>query len=87
MPQTSVLIVDDHPIFSKGLAALLASQPLFSIAGEASCSSEAMKIIQETHPDLAIVDLNLGGEDGLDFIKDVRPLYQDMKMLVLSMHE
>jgi len=56
MPQTTVLIVEDHPIFSKGLAALLSSQPLFLIAGEAANSSDALKIIQEKEPDLAIVD-------------------------------
>jgi two-component system, NarL family, response regulator NreC len=87
MPQINVLIVDDHPIFSKGLAALLSSQPLFSIAGEARNSCEAMEIIQIKQPDLAIVDLNLGNEDGLDFIKNVHALYSQLKILVLSMHD
>jgi two-component system, NarL family, response regulator NreC len=87
MPETSVLIVDDHPIFSKGLAALLSSQPLFSIAGEAKNSCEAMEIIQTKQPDLAIVDLNLGNEDGLDLIKNIHALYSQIKILVLSMHD
>lgn len=87
MPQTSVLIVDDHPIFSKGLVSLLTSQPLFSIAGEAENSIDALEIIQTKRPDLAVVDLNLGDEDGLDFIKKVHALYPHVKILVLSMHD
>jgi two-component system, NarL family, response regulator NreC len=87
MPQTGVLIVDDHPIFSKGLAALLSSQPLFSIVGEAGNSSDAMEMIQKKMPDLAVVDLNLGNEDGLEFIKSVHALYPHLKILVLSMHD
>ena len=87
MPQTGVLIVEDHPIFSKGLAALLKSQPLFSITGEAGNGRDAMEIIQQKMPDLAIVDLNLGNEDGLEFIKNVHVLYPHLKILVLSMHD
>jgi two-component system, NarL family, response regulator NreC len=87
MPQTSVLIVEDHPIFSKGLAALLSSQPLFFIAGEAENSSDAMKIIEKEQPDLAIIDLNLGNEDGLDLIKRIHSQYPLVKILVLSMHD
>ncbi len=87
MPQTNVLIVEDHPIFSKGLAALLTSQPLFSIAGEAENSSDAMEIIRTKQPDLAVVDLNLGNEDGLDFIKNVHAIQPQLKILVLSMHD
>lgn len=87
MPQTNVLIVEDHPIFSKGLTALLTSQPLFSIAGEAGNSGDALEIIRTKKPDLAVVDLNLGDEDGLDFIKKVHELYPLLKILVLSMHD
>jgi DNA-binding NarL/FixJ family response regulator len=86
MPLTRVLIVDDHPLFSKGLISLITSQPLYLIVGEATNASSAMELLEKKKPDLAIVDLNLGDEDGLDLIKMMKAQYPDLRVLVLSMH-
>ena len=87
MPIVRVLIVDDHPIFSKGLSSLICSQPLYTVIGEAKNHREAMEIAEKQAPELAIVDLNLGNEDGLDVIKDIHVLYPKITILVLSMHD
>src|SRR5436309_3377440 len=52
-----VLIVDDHPIVREGLASLLSAEPDLEICGEAGDSVEALNRIEETKPDVAIVDL------------------------------
>jgi DNA-binding NarL/FixJ family response regulator len=86
MPLTRVLIVEDHPLFSKGLISLITSQPLYLIVGEASNASSAMELLGEKKADLAIVDLNLGDEDGLELIKAMKAQYPHLTILVLSMH-
>jgi DNA-binding NarL/FixJ family response regulator len=86
MPLTRVLIVEDHPLFSKGLISLITSQPLYLIVGEASNAAGAMELLGKKETDLAIVDLNLGDEDGLDLIKAMKSQYPHLTVLVLSMH-
>ncbi|MFW5685220.1 MAG: response regulator [Spirochaetota bacterium] len=87
MPRTSVLIVEDHPLFSEGLAHLIDSQPLYTVVGEARNSDEARRMLAEKRPNLAIVDLYLGDEDGLELIKDLRSLDRSLLILVLSMRD
>lgn len=87
MPNSTLILVDDHPIFTKGLAQLLDSQPTYEILGTASTSQEAVDLVRARCPDLAIVDLNLGDQDGLELIKDLRHIHKDIKILVLSMHD
>ncbi|MDR3284397.1 MAG: response regulator transcription factor [Treponema sp.] len=87
MNPVKIVIVDDHPLFSKGLASLIASHPGYEIAGEAKNSAEALKLFRERQPNLAIVDLNLGDENGMDLITGIRDRYPDMVILVLSMHD
>ena len=84
---TSVLIIDDHPLFSRGLAMLIESQKTYKVVAMAQNRIEALDELQKTKPDLAIVDLNLGQEDGLDLIKDILIYSPKTIVLVLSMHD
>jgi DNA-binding NarL/FixJ family response regulator len=88
MPKTKtskVLIVEDHPLFSKGLASLIGSAQGYSVVGEASRLSEAMRMAEEEKPELAIVDIDLGDESGLDLIPRLKAQNPDIVILVLSM--
>jgi DNA-binding NarL/FixJ family response regulator len=82
-----VLIVEDHPLFSKGLASLITSRPVYQVVGEAVNSAAAITIIEREKPDLAIVDLNLGDETGLDLIPRMKALAPNLVILALSMYE
>ena len=87
MPVTNVAIIEDHPIFSKGLTQLINTHEGFFVIGEATCCSGAMALVESKHPDLVIVDLNLGDEDGLELIKNFKAIYPSLAILVLSMHD
>jgi DNA-binding NarL/FixJ family response regulator len=87
MPVTNVLLVEDHPLFSKGLAQLIETQCNYSVVGEADTCAKALELLREKKPTLAIVDLNLGDEDGLDLIKDMKAIDSELVILVLSMHD
>ena len=84
-----VMIVEDHPLFSKGLASLITGNGKsgYTVAGEAASLSDALKIAQKEKPALAIVDISLGEENGMNLIPQLKSLDQDMVILVLSMHD
>ena len=87
MNKASVLIVEDHPIFSKGLSLLINAEESFTVVGEARNGSEALSMLVEKKPDLAVVDLNLGDEDGLEIIAAMKSRAANLKILVLSMYD
>ena len=83
----AILIVDDHPVLRRGLAGLIESEPDLAVCGEAANCGAALDAIQETEPDLVIVDLALGGRNGLDLVKDMQRHHPKIPALVLSMHD
>ncbi|MCR4953581.1 MAG: response regulator transcription factor [Treponema sp.] len=83
----TVLIIDDHPLFSRGLAQLIETQKIYKVTGMAKDRMEAISMINDLKPNLAIVDLNLGQEDGLELIKDILVMQPKTTVLVLSMHD
>ena len=68
--KTQVLLVDDHPMIRKGLANLIKEDSNLMVCGEAGNSRQALAMIAEVKPNLAIVDISLGGGDGIEFIKE-----------------
>ena len=82
-----VLIVEDHPLFSKGLASLIGNMPGYSVTGEAANLANAIEIAENNKPELAIIDINLGDESGMELIPRLKTLYPDIIILVLSMYD
>src|SRR5437867_7466868 len=82
-----IVIVDDHPLFRKGLEQLIDSDGAFAVCGEAGTASEAMDVIRKLDPDLAMVDLSLPGANGIELIKNIRAEFPKLPILVLSMHD
>ena len=83
----TVFIVDDHPLLRQGLALLINREVDLSVCGEAEEAQTAMKAIAKNNPDILIVDISLNGPDGLDLLKNIRTLYPDLPVLILSMHD
>jgi DNA-binding NarL/FixJ family response regulator len=82
-----IVIVDDHPLFRKGLEELIQSDDSFAVCGEAGNAAEAMDLIRKLSPELAIVDLSLPGANGIELIKNIRTEFPKLPILVLSMHD
>ncbi len=82
-----VIIVDDHPIFRMGMGELLNQEDDFEVCGLAEDIGSARKLIKEFSPELAIVDITLGGENGLDLVKEMAEEKDAPAILVLSMHD
>jgi DNA-binding NarL/FixJ family response regulator len=83
-PRVRVLVVDDHPLFRAGLAALIETQPHLTCCGQAAHAREVLAAIEQTRPDLLLLDLRLGDGDGLDLLLQLKNLFPRLPVLVLS---
>ena len=81
-----ILVVDDHPIVRKGIAALLCHTTTATIA-EASCAAEAIDISRKQSVDIAVIDLELPDANGLQLIIRLRCTMPKMRFVVYTMHE
>ncbi|WP_136795593.1 response regulator transcription factor [Desulfosediminicola ganghwensis] len=84
---SKILIVDDHPIFRMGMAELLNQEKDFSVCAVAEDIGEARKALCEHEPDMAIIDITLAKENGLDLVKEITASDRPIPVLVLSMHD
>jgi len=85
--QTRVLLVDDHPLVRQALKDLFARESDLVVCGEAEDLQGALAAVDDSKPDLAIVDLSLRDSDGLDLIKDLHRRHPETLTLVLSMYD
>jgi NarL family two-component system response regulator LiaR len=79
-----VLIVDDHTMVRKGLAAMLKSKPDLKLVGEAGNGQEALQLCEETRPDIILMDLVMPRMDGTTAIRAVREHWPDVKVIALT---
>ena len=82
-----VLIVDDHPIVRRGFASLLAGEADLEVCGEAGDGTSALALLESAAPDVALVDVSLGGTSGLDLLKELKERAPKLAVLVVSMHD
>ena len=82
-----VFIVDDHTMFREGLRQLIEYEPGMTVCGGAPDAEKAMEGIRQTKPDVVIVDITLADSSGLDLVKTIKTEYEDLPVLVVSMHE
>lgn len=84
---TRILIVDDHRLLRAGLKTLLNSDPNLEVVGEATSGEEALKVVQETQPDVVLMDLAMSGMDGLEATRRLVQMVPGIRVLVMTMHE
>ena len=80
----SVLIVDDHPLFRKGLAQLLKTVNGFRLVGEAAGGVEGMEMARELQPDLVLLDLNMRDLGGLDVLRQLCSLPCEPRVVMIT---
>ncbi len=82
-----ILIVDDHAILREGLSDAIRREPDLEVCGLCGDAYEALELAGRTQPDLALVDISIGGKNGLELIKDLQAHHPQIAVLALSMHE
>ncbi len=86
MPNT-VLIVDDHPLFRRGVAQLLAMDPEIQVVGEAADKAGAIAMAREHEPDLILLDLNLKQESGIDILAALKEEDPSRRVVMLTVSD
>jgi DNA-binding NarL/FixJ family response regulator len=81
-----VLIVDDHQALREALALRIGRQPDLKVCGEAADMSEALRLIADTEPNVAVVDISLKTGNGIELIKQIKDCNNHICILVWSMH-
>jgi len=84
---SSILLVEDHPVMRDGLATQIRNEPDLQICGEAEDVNEALRLVQQLHPDLVIVDICLKSGHGIDLVRRVHDSDPKQRMLVNSMYD
>ena len=84
--ETSIMIVDDHPLFREGLKSLLARHSSFEVIGEAGNGNDGLKKAKKLMPDLVVMDISLPDQSGIEVTSKIRSLLPETRVIVLSMH-
>ena len=82
-----VLIVDDHPLFRRGLVQLLRTIPAFVLVGEAGSGAEGLALARELRPDLILLDLNMRDGDGLDMLRGLRTARSEARVVMVTVSD
>jgi DNA-binding NarL/FixJ family response regulator len=81
-----IIIADDHSFLRMGIKKTISDEIDMKIVGEAASASEALSLVKTSEADIAIVDISMPGKSGLDFLKDVKKMKLNTRVLILSMH-
>ena len=87
MTQIRVALVDDHPVVLAGIAALLQSAPDISVVGSAANGADALALIEEHAPDLAVIDISLPDMSGVSLAQTILAKHPEIRIITLTVHE
>ncbi|MGC4192875.1 MAG: response regulator transcription factor [Thermomicrobiales bacterium] len=80
-----IMLVEDHPLYRRGLRTVLSGEPGFTVAGEAADGYEAVRLAMELCPDVILMDLHLPGQSGLAATREIVTAHPDIRILVVSL--
>jgi two-component system nitrate/nitrite response regulator NarL len=82
-----VLLVDDHPLFRRGVMQLIAAQPDFEVVGEAASGEEGVALTHTLNPDIVLLDVDMRGMGGLQALKQIKESGADTQVIMLSVSD
>jgi DNA-binding NarL/FixJ family response regulator len=84
---TRVLLVDDHPLLRQGISQLINQEKDLHVCGEADDPNKAITAVEQTNPDVVILDISLKGASGIELLKNIKARFPRLTVLILSMHD
>jgi len=82
-----ILLVDDHPLFRRGVAQLLATQQDVEVVGEATSGEEGVVLARSLQPDLVLMDVDMRGQGGLQALKQIKESGLDAQVIMLTVSD
>jgi two-component system, NarL family, response regulator len=86
-PSIRVLVVDDHPVVCRGLAAIIQAEPGMAVTGQASDGHQAVAIFRQQRPDVTLMDLRMPAMSGVEAIGVIRAEFPDARFIVLTTYD
>lgn len=83
----TVITIDDHPLFRKGVADLLGMEPSLHLIGEAASGAEGVELAKRLNPDIILLDMNLPGMDGIATLKCLKDADLDARVVMLTVSD
>lgn len=84
---TRIAIVEDHKVVAEALSTMLSLVEGFEVVGRTSSGSEALALVEETDPDVVLMDINLEGLNGIEATREILKKRPESRILILSMHD
>jgi DNA-binding NarL/FixJ family response regulator len=85
--EVKLLIVDDHPVFRRGLRQIIEENPNFRIVGEAADGEAALRLAAELQPAIAVVDIDMPRLNGLEMVRALQKKQQSVAVVILTMYK
>ena len=86
MSSYRVVLADDHAMFRQGIKRILNDGESLEVVGEASDGLELLEVSRKTDPDMVILDISMPNLRGLEATREIKMLFPDVKVLILTMH-
>jgi len=84
---TTVVIIDDHALFRKGVMQMISSDPEFDVIGEAASGLQGLSLVEHLKPGLALIDLNMKVMNGIETLTRIKEAKLDTKCIVLTVSD
>ena len=86
IPVKRIIIADDHPFFIDGVRNSLSGHPAFQVIAAVTSGDKVIPAIKEQQPELVLLDINLPQRDGISVAKEIRTLWPDIRIMLLTMY-
>ncbi|MFJ8266880.1 response regulator [Peribacillus asahii] len=85
--KTNIVIIDDHQLFREGVKRILDFEASFDVVAEGDDGSDAMNLVENYHPDVVIMDINMPNVNGIEATQQLIQQYPETKVIILSIHD
>jgi two-component system, NarL family, response regulator NreC len=87
MSSYRIILADDHALVREGIKRIIQEDPALKVVDETGDGVELLHLLEESTPDMVILDISMPGMRGVDALKIIKELYPQVKILVLTMHK
>jgi len=84
---TTVIIIDDHALFRRGVSQMISADPEFKVIGEAASGAEGLLLVEQLKPSLVLIDLNMKGMNGIETLSHIKEAKLESKCIVLTVSD
>lgn len=86
-PTVTIIIIDDHALFRKGVSQMISTDSEFTVIGEAASGEEGLLLVEKLKPDLVLIDLNMKGMSGMKVLMQIKEKKLNSRCIILTVSD